>query len=205
MIQDQLQLAIEAGVTDISIDLETLGKRPGAPIVAIGLAGFCRKTGASFELSYSTIDLQSAITHSTGVDPSTLEWWLKQEPAAIEQTFNDTTYRTNLFAALGEVDVVFARLNNAKPWGNGATFDISILEATFALVGNDAPWAHWDVRDVRTIVDLGKMLIGFDPKKAMPFEGTKHNALADAVHQAKYTVAIIQELKGYCSGRYANV
>lgn len=35
---------------------------------------------------------------------------------------------------------------------------------------------------------------GFDPKTDMPFEGTVHNALDDAVHQVKYVSAIWQRL-----------
>jgi hypothetical protein len=48
--------------------------------------------------------------------------------------------------------------------------------------------------DVRTIVELGRKLLNFDPKKDMPFKGEKHNALADAIHQAKYVSAIYQKL-----------
>lgn len=47
--------------------------------------------------------------------------------------------------------------------------------------------------DVRTIVTLGRS-IGFDPKMDMPFDGERHNALADARHQAKYVSAIWQKL-----------
>ncbi|WP_414668948.1 3'-5' exoribonuclease domain-containing protein, partial [Escherichia coli] len=43
------------------------------------------------------------------------------------------------------------------------------------------------------IVELGKA-IGFDPKRDMPFKGTRHNALDDAIHQAKYVSAIWKKL-----------
>lgn len=43
------------------------------------------------------------------------------------------------------------------------------------------------------MVEMGKA-IGFDPKRDMPFEGTRHNALADAIHQAQYVSAIWQRL-----------
>ncbi|EQA7358075.1 3'-5' exonuclease [Enterobacter hormaechei] len=48
-------------------------------------------------------------------------------------------------------------------------------------------------RDVRTVVEMGKA-ISFDPKRDMPFEGTRHSALDDAIHQAKYVSAIWQKL-----------
>ena len=40
---------------------------------------------------------------------------------------------------------------------------------------------------------MGKA-ISFDPKRDMPFEGTRHSALDDAIHQAKYVSAIWQKL-----------
>lgn len=55
------------------------------------------------------------------------------------------------------------------------------------------PWIWWNDRDVRTMVALGKV-IGFDPKNDMPFDGERHNALADAIHQAQYVSAIWQRL-----------
>jgi len=189
-----LSQAKDAKVTDISIDIETLGKRPGAPIVAIGLAAFSRATGEVYPVMYHTIDLQSSIDYSTGVDPSTLEWWLQQAPEAVAQTFNDKSNRWNLIESIAQLNDVFQYLGNPKPWGNGATFDIGLLEAVIDLTGMNIPWHHRDVRDVRTVVDLGRDLLGFNPKFEMPFEGTKHNALADAEHQAKYTVAIIRRL-----------
>lgn len=61
------------------------------------------------------------------------------------------------------------------------------------MTGQPVPWQWWNDRDVRTIVELGKA-IGFDPKRDMPFKGTRHNALDDAIHQAKYVSAIWKKL-----------
>ncbi|BAT46016.1 putative exonuclease, C-terminal part [Escherichia albertii] len=46
---------------------------------------------------------------------------------------------------------------------------------------------------IAPFVTLGRS-IGFDPKMDMPFDGERHNALADARHQAKYVSAIWQKL-----------
>ncbi|EMB7753700.1 TPA: 3'-5' exoribonuclease [Serratia marcescens] len=43
------------------------------------------------------------------------------------------------------------------------------------------------------VVNLGRR-VGFDPKRDLPFDGERHNALADAVHQAQYVSAIHQRL-----------
>lgn len=80
-----------------------------------------------------------------------------------------------------------------KVWGNGATFDNVILRGAYERAGQVCPWQFWNDHDVRTIVTLGRV-VGFDPKRDMPFDGVAHNALADARHQAKYVSAIWQKL-----------
>jgi hypothetical protein len=55
-------------------------------------------------------------------------------------------------------------------------------------------WKFWHERDVRTVVELGRSILGYDPKRDMPFDGAVHNALEDAQHQVKYVSAIIQLL-----------
>jgi inhibitor of KinA sporulation pathway (predicted exonuclease) len=49
------------------------------------------------------------------------------------------------------------------------------------MLGMQSPWKFWNVRDVRTVVDIMKI----NPKEFI-FNGIKHNALDDAVHQVKY-------------------
>jgi inhibitor of KinA sporulation pathway (predicted exonuclease) len=46
---------------------------------------------------------------------------------------------------------------------------------------------------MRTIVDLAEVLTNFD-KRSVEFEGEKHNAISDAVHQAKVIHKAYMEL-----------
>ncbi|MFV6182691.1 3'-5' exonuclease, partial [Klebsiella pneumoniae] len=68
-----------------------------------------------------------------------------------------------------------------------------ILRSSYDCIAEDYPWEYWNDRDVRTMVELGQA-IGFDPKTTIPFEGDRHNALADAIHQARYVSAIWQRI-----------
>lgn len=43
------------------------------------------------------------------------------------------------------------------------------------------------------MLELGQV-ISFDPKITIPFEGSRHNALAEAIHQARYVSAIWQRI-----------
>ncbi|MED8828733.1 3'-5' exoribonuclease [Escherichia coli] len=78
-------------------------------------------------------------------------------------------------------------------WGNGATFDNTILRTSYERLNIPCPWRYYNDRDVRTIVELGKT-IGFDARTVILFEGVRHHALDDARHQAKYVTATIQKL-----------
>lgn len=82
-------------------------------------------------------------------------------------------------------------------WGNGDGFDCTIMANAYEAVRKVHFIGYWNGfqdRDVRTVVDMGRDLLGFDPKKDMPFEGVAHRALDDAKHQARYVSAIYQAL-----------
>ncbi|HDF2341375.1 TPA: 3'-5' exoribonuclease [Morganella morganii] len=78
-------------------------------------------------------------------------------------------------------------------WGNGSNFDNVILRTAYENCAITPFWKHWNDRDVRTIVELGRNA-GIDPKKDFPFVGEVRNALDDALHQVNYVVAIHQHL-----------
>ena len=47
-------------------------------------------------------------------------------------------------------------------------------------------WHFWNDRDLRTLLAL------YPEAKLLPFEGTKHHALDDAMHEAKQLLAALQ-------------
>ena len=78
-------------------------------------------------------------------------------------------------------------------WGNGANFENTILRRSYERQGIPCPWRYTNDRDVRTIVALG-LVMDFDARSVITFEGERHNALHDARYQAKYVSAIWQKL-----------
>ncbi|WP_052246162.1 exonuclease [Leclercia adecarboxylata] len=182
--------------THLMVDLETMGKKPGAPIVSIGAVFFdpsSGKTGAEF---YQVINLESSMSFGARPDASTILWWLKQSPEARSAIVVDDT--VGLLEALEQfLDFIAENAANGSRtvqlWGNGSSFDCSLLEAAFELADTPFPIPHWNYRDVRTVVELGKA-VGLNSRYDIPFEGDQHNALADARHQVKYVSAIWQRL-----------
>ncbi|CAM6660445.1 TPA: 3'-5' exoribonuclease [Klebsiella pneumoniae] len=180
----------------VMVDLETMGKKHNAPIVAIGAVVFDPATGSIGESFYKVVCLESSVNWGAVIDPSTVIWWLKQSSEARSAIVNDDAIP--LQDALRQFrefvsDNVAGGSKKAQVWGNGASFDNSILRSSYDCIAEDYPWEYWNDRDVRTMVELGQA-ISFDPKTTIPFEGSRHNALADAIHQARYVSAIWQRI-----------
>ncbi|HBR6904744.1 3'-5' exonuclease [Klebsiella variicola] len=180
----------------VMVDLETMGKKHNAPIVAIGAVVFDPATGSIGESFYKVVCLESSVNWGAVIDPSTVIWWLKQSSEARSAIVNDDAIP--LQDALLQFrefvsDNVAGGSKKAQVWGNGASFDNSILRSSYDCIAEDYPWEYWNDRDVRTMVELGQA-ISFAPKTTIPFEGSRHNALADAIHQARYVSAIWQRI-----------
>ena len=181
-------------MTHLMVDLETMGNKPNAAIVAIGAVFFEPSTGAIGEKFYSTVSLESDVAAGAEITPSTVLWWMTQTTEARAEI---VTAKASILVALTQlkmfVDERCQGNRNIQIWGNGASFDNVILRQAYERINQPAFWPFWMDRDVRTIVELGRQ-IGIDPKRNIPFPGERHNALDDAIHQAMYVSAIWQKL-----------
>jgi hypothetical protein len=68
-------------------------------------------------------------------------------------------------------------------WSQGANFDEPILNHIYGKLKLRAPWKFHNSRDTRTAYHYGDSLGGFN-SYTIKREGTYHNALDDAKHQA---------------------
>ena len=186
----------------ISIDLETMGTQVGAPIISIGAIQFDPDTGKLGRSFYSVITPESAFREPFRVDPSTLCWWMTQSDAA-RRVFATRDDRQPLAVALDELATFCRSIGTPKVWGNGATFDISLLEYAYkhGAVGQQPGWHFTNIRDMRTIVDLA----GLYDEVEWPFPrtGVHHNALDDAAYQAQIISYCWQKLRGLTNARGA--
>lgn len=183
---------------NLMVDIETLGTTPGSVIASIGAVFFdpsTGETGAEFE---TLISVKDSKTKGFTTDEATVSWWARQSEQAQAQLKGSLPVD---FALSEFHDFVLSHCERktVKVWGNGASFDPVLIEAAYGVCNRlygveiEPPFQYWNIRDVRTIVELGRE-IGLDPKKGMPFNGISHSALADAKHQAKYVSAIWQAL-----------
>lgn len=166
-------------------DLETLGTSPQAVVLSVGVVAF-DSTGIKADKEWH-LDVDAQISQGRRIDWDTLKFWFKQNEKA-KEIFN-VNHRTSLTFFAGEFNQ-FCRMHGGpspKPWGNGASFDIPIIESLLRKnqpADVKLPWKFWEHRCFRTI----KAITNCD--KLIPFEGERHGALVDARHQAKCLIEL---------------
>lgn len=181
--------------TDISIDLETLGTRAGSVITQIGLCAFNRSINDPRGSSSINIRVnpQSCLDLGMKADWSTIKWWIMQnEPARIGMA---SQIGSDIHLALSKVgdwvgeNCGFSEKKH-RVWGNGAGFDVTLLEVAFNMAGMPVPWDFRNVRDLRTLADLKP---AYPVTRVMP--RVAHDAEADATAQAEWIVALTRAVE----------
>ncbi len=167
------------------IDIETLDTASTAVILSIGAVIFDPKGGyISPQKFYAVVDLESQLNKRT-ISASALKFWMTKELDEERQNIFSSINST-LGKVLNSLDrwmYNFRLANDLKDtpvWSHGPSFDIAILEDAYKSVRFPIPWAYNAPRDTRTIFELAE----FDFKN-YPREGKFHNALDDALHQAR--------------------
>jgi hypothetical protein len=173
-------VTIEIKMNDLMIDLETLGTDPETPVISLGAVFFDieKKTmGATF---YMALDVDEQIKRGRKPTGSTLRWWMGQADAA-KRVFNE---KAKPSLEVLQTFSLWMKANNPKAhvWGNGSTFDVSIMEHLYKMYGLECPWGYGKIMDLRTF----RRFQGKGAKVVVP--GTAHNALDDAVGQAQYVL-----------------
>lgn len=181
-------------LTDFEIDLETLGRRAGCAVLSVGAVAFGPGEVDVDDAFYAEVDLASCTSLGLHVDPDTELWWDKQReenPAAaalLERTKPGGGAKP-LRDVMGELCVWVATKcgSEARPWANGASFDIPIVEAAMEVVGATPPWKFWNHRCHRTVADHWKPWL---PR--FEFVGQQHHARDDAIHQARIMAEVLR-------------
>lgn len=162
----------------VMIDLETWGTLPGSALRSIGAVTFSPYGETHVEQTfYSNIDRESCERAGLKIDPSTVAWWSGQSLEAQSRLADSC-------CSIYDVVPGFAKwwesVGGTYVWSNGANFDEVLWRVAAERLGYITPWKYWNVRDTRTCWHLARV----NPK-SIRFEGTQHDAIADARHQAK--------------------
>jgi hypothetical protein len=157
----------------LMVDLETMAVSPNAVVLSLGAVHFNPHGNGVGDKLYFRINIDDQDVLGREVDPNTIEWWSKQDPVIMEEAFSPDN-RISLVDAVDQFHKFAWGCDTF--WAHGSCFDIVILENIYRQLNKPLPWNYWQIRDTRTLFDLG-----FDPD--MP-KGGKHDALQDAIRQA---------------------
>ena len=171
----------------IMLDLETLATCSNAAVTSIGAIAFNPITGEINENTFHFNVLpKSSQEAGLVIDGGTVSWWLTQSKEAQDSM---TRGQIPLKAAL----TAFSRwlgdvCGSVGPqvWGNGSTFDNVILGNAYTAVGLPRPWSYRADNCYRTMKNV------YSGVPFAPFEGVKHNAVDDAMAQAKHLIKIYE-------------
>lgn len=169
--------------THIMVDIETLGNGNDAAILSIGACKF--NATEILDKFHVAVDPESSTAYGLKMDASTVMWWLHADRAAAREVLLSHP-TVDLPSALHGF-ATWVGPDSVPMWGNGATFDNVILRSAYRAAGEEYPVRFWDDRCYRTMKNMA-------PDIKIVREGTYHDALDDAVNQAKHLQRIVEHL-----------
>ena len=170
-------------MTQVMLDLETMGNTPNAAIIAIGAVKF-NKDCVLPDKFYRVVDLESSVRLGGKIDSSTVLWWMQQDQAARDAFKQEGEHILQVLADFTE----WLDCDNAEVWGNGVAFDNVILASAYRNAHLQVPWKFWNDRCYRTMKSLY-------PNVKMDRVGTHHNAVNDAESQALHLIEIFKYME----------
>jgi hypothetical protein len=171
--------------THVMVDLETFGKTPGHVIRSVGAIAFDPIRGTLGETFYANVDRASCEAIGLLVDPATEAWWAEQGEAARTVLDPNQIPVADVLKAFGDY---WKATGARRLWAHGAPFDPPFLEAAYRAAGLETPWRYYDVRDTRTVYDIGG--VELDRKN-----GVHHHAGWDSYNQAVAVIEAYRRLK----------
>ena len=173
----------------VMLDIETLATTPDAAIISIGAVKFNPNNLDDIsdnDKFYCPTTIASNIEMQRAISGSTLEWWASPEQRDAWEEYHKSE-RQHLLSALDGFAQWFGP-DSMPVWGNGATFDNVIMRDAFTKAGIRVPWTYRHDRCHRTMCAQADWL-------EFKRDGTYHNALDDAMAQARHLQKVTDTLK----------
>lgn len=191
-------------MSDIMVDLETLGLRPGAVILSIGACVMDEKRMHDKQHQFDQNVSRSSQTERGGfhVLKETQDWWETQPEAARNALIAN---QLSIRKAIDKFHAWAERYPEPRFfWCAGPHFDYALYAEACRLCDMKPLFEFWAVRDVRTAKDLVRMSKE-DAKLAVPLAVrarlVKHHALSDCIQQTYEVLAARERASGVSSTR----
>jgi hypothetical protein len=171
---------------DLMIDEETMGLPPDGALLSIGAVFFDLTTCTMGPKFSRTINLATAVRDGGTINPGTVMWWLGQSQEARDAVrFSGVDIR-NALQDFSDFIAEHSSVKTVRPWGNGSSFDLTLLNGAYLRADMKTPWQFWNERCFRTVRNMYSQ-VEYDPGEK---GAGAHNALADAVFQAEHLFKI---------------
>lgn len=174
-------------MSEVMIDLETLGTENDSVILSIGAVKFDIEPFTVLDTFHVGLNLEEQEKVGRKIYASTVKWWLDQSKEAQKSllvTLNDPWHPSE---ALDSLRVFCGAANGV--WGNGSMFDNALIVSLSNSFGLKSPWSYKLDRCYRTLKSLYPSIEGPERK------GVHHNALDDAMWQAEHLSRILELMK----------
>ena len=162
----------------LMIDFETLDVAECPVILSMGAVVF--NENGIVDRFFEKIDQHSCLDLGCTVSIDTLLWWEKQSDTAKKAAFGGTT---NISYAMGMLVDFYKKHECGEIWSKGAIADIRWANNILDKLGLQKPWKFWEEMCFRTYLK-------YSPKVDFQPVGEAHNALDDAINQAKHWIEI---------------
>jgi hypothetical protein len=175
----------------LMIDFETLGTLPETAVVSLGAVLF--ENDKILETNYWEFKIQDQLDKGRTVTEDTLRWWFSGSSEASEVLTKNGRHNERVGVEEFCIDFtswtssILKKNGNAwkglNVWGNGAAFDVPILDSLFLSIGFKIPYMFWNVMCFRTLNRMYKIT------DMVERGGTHHNAEDDAIYQTECVIA----------------
>lgn len=168
----------------LMLDFESLGLLATAPIVRVAAVYFDPKNGREGRNIDIKINLKHSVQDGAEIEPDTMLWWFKQDPAVFNQVFVEDH---GLLPA-----VAFDHLND---FVSGADFiwchplDVKFMEEKLYRYRIEPSVPYNKYRELRTLMHLAGL-----STQDLPPVGDAHDPLDDCRFQIQYCVAALKKL-----------
>lgn len=161
----------------VMLDIETLSTKDNAVVTQIAMVRFCPFTGEAFESINRHISIQSCLDLGLVIDENTLKFWLSQSKEAQNMAIKFGEDADEIYSVMASIDQFLELIEDVRIWGKGPGFDLSKLGSIYQLSKMEKPWKFYNERCVRT------MIADVDSARELIFNGVKHCAHDDCIHQ----------------------
>lgn len=176
---------------DLMIDVECAGLPPTGALLSIGAVFFDIQTQTMGPTFLRTVHLATSVRDGGTIDPSTFLWWLGQSDEARNGVRFGGQDICKVLRDFSDWIAETCRHEDVRPWGNSASFDLTIVGGAYKRAGIKTPWYWTNERDFRTVRNLYPT-VEYNPNDK---GHGAHNALVDAQFQVQHLFKIANRNK----------